>query len=292
MTQTLDFAPRVAPVADPTVSGLVIERTGITFTNPSPDRVHIEVVVRNIGSRVSMPDVMRIQSAPFGAFLPWRPLRSAFVPPIRPGEARVVALDVPAPATRPIGGFGSIPPRLLLTALFPEDEPRSREIPAGMPIPNRRPGSLAPDLLQLMCRPTAHWVGNLNVFVRGREVERHVASALRIHPGTTNSAMFMVGGGPDAYAFHMEGEGIRWGPTLRSLRNRGFDTHGRYGDPIQERMWIQVATTEPVILTMCPPAGCREGRLDVHVRQRSSGKEAVVEFTFDASAAGPGCYVV
>lgn len=287
MTQTLDIARRVAPIADPTFADLAVERTGITFMNPGRDRVHVEVVVRNTGSRVSEPALMRIESAPFGAFLPWRPLRSAVVPPIRPGGTHVVALDVPSPSTRPIGSFGSVPPRSLLTALFPEDDPQR------VAIPPRRPRPLAPDLFRLLDRRTSHWVGNLNVFLGARSVERHMASALRIRPGMTNLAIFMVGDGPDAYAFHMEGEGIGWEASLHSGRGlRDLRIDGRSQAPIEERNWIRTITTEPFILTIRPPAACREGRLDVHVHQRSTGKEAVVEFTFDAAAAGPGCYVV
>jgi hypothetical protein len=33
-------------------------------------------------------------------------------------------------------------------------------------------------------------------------------------------------------------------------------------------------------------------RGEVHVEQRSTGKEAIVEFSLDARAAGPGCFVV
>jgi hypothetical protein len=35
-----------------------------------------------------------------------------------------------------------------------------------------------------------------------------------------------------------------------------------------------------------------DGAVEVHVRQRSSSKTAVVEFTLSARAAGPGCYVL
>ncbi len=47
-----------------------------------------------------------------------------------------------------------------------------------------------------------------------------------------------------------------------------------------------------MLLAMCPPEGCRQGNVEVHVTQRSTGKTAIVEFSFDAAAAGPGCYVV
>jgi hypothetical protein len=41
-----------------------------------------------------------------------------------------------------------------------------------------------------------------------------------------------------------------------------------------------------------PPAGCAAGKLDVRVQQKSTGREAVVEFGFDPDAEGPGCYTV
>jgi hypothetical protein len=47
-----------------------------------------------------------------------------------------------------------------------------------------------------------------------------------------------------------------------------------------------------IFLALRPPANCREVNVDVHVTQLSTQKSAVVEFSFDATAAGPGCYVV
>ena len=38
--------------------------------------------------------------------------------------------------------------------------------------------------------------------------------------------------------------------------------------------------------------GMQEAAVEVHVCQRSTQQTAVVEFTFDSRAAGPGCYVV
>lgn len=59
-------------------------------------------------------------------------------------------------------------------------------------------------------------------------------------------------------------------------------------------MWVEVQTTALVELSVVPPEGCQQGELHVHVTQRSTGKEkeAVVEFSLDPRAAGPGCYVI
>ena len=46
------------------------------------------------------------------------------------------------------------------------------------------------------------------------------------------------------------------------------------------------------LLLVEPPAEAVTGAVNVHVCQKSSGREAVIEFTMDARAAGPGCYKV
>ena len=56
--------------------------------------------------------------------------------------------------------------------------------------------------------------------------------------------------------------------------------------------WVPLGGGHPILLRMEPPAECETGSLDVHVRQRSTGKSAVVEFSMDPRAMGPGCYVV
>jgi hypothetical protein len=57
-----------------------------------------------------------------------------------------------------------------------------------------------------------HWAGNINVFVGGKAVERHVAKALRVYPGRMNMAMFIVGsfGKADAYSFELVGLAPDW----------------------------------------------------------------------------------
>jgi hypothetical protein len=47
-----------------------------------------------------------------------------------------------------------------------------------------------------------------------------------------------------------------------------------------------------VALTVHPPKECSEDEAEVHVTQRSTGEVAIVEFSLDPNAAGPGCYTV
>jgi hypothetical protein len=47
-----------------------------------------------------------------------------------------------------------------------------------------------------------------------------------------------------------------------------------------------------MMLMICPPSGCSRGTVEVEVEQRSTGQSAIVEFSLDPKAAGPGCYVV
>jgi len=62
--------------------------------------------------------------------------------------------------------------------------------------------------------------------------------------------------------------------------------------PVRQSEWVMTRGRRLMILAMLPPEGCRQGNLEVHVTQRSSGKTAIVEFSLDPTAAGPGCYVV
>jgi len=45
-------------------------------------------------------------------------------------------------------------------------------------------------------------------------------------------------------------------------------------------------------LALCPPADCDAGSVNVHVRQRSTNRDAIVEFSLDPRAAGAACYTV
>jgi hypothetical protein len=270
------FDPVAAPPAQPELS---VERTDITFSNVAPDRLAVEVAVRNLGRARSRPTVALIRSAPLGAFVPWRPLTAVAVPALEPGAETTVRAEVPVPAPVALGTPGRVPPRRLLTALA-----------AGDPRP--RAGGLAPDLFRLLGRGGVHWAGNLNVFIGGKDVERHLAQALRVYPGRTNLALFMVGSGrPDGYAFHVGGDAAGWNPRLLDMTGaRSLSLEGRPGDGIPDGEWVELSHGI-LMLALEPPADATEGRVEVCVRQRSTDREAVVEFSLDARAAGPGCYV-
>src|SRR6476620_1759097 len=61
--------------------------------------------------------------APFGAFVPWRPLTQPIIPALEPDETREVGTEVPRTRPIPLGGFSRVPPRNLLTALSSPDQP-------------------------------------------------------------------------------------------------------------------------------------------------------------------------
>lgn len=317
---TITHSPRRTAVAS---AILRVERTDIHFFNVAPSRVGIEIAVHNDGDAPSRPTTMRIEVAALGAFLPWRPLAVRSVPAIPAGGQMRVAFEAERVAVQPLGSFERVPPERLATAaaagempgeparglwatlsytalraqsrakaaeLFRRRAERQRELEAT----SRARASLAFDLLELLGRGGTHWAGNLNVFLgRQRRVERHRAPALRIHPGKRNLAVFCLGTGPDAYNFEFAGEGGHWPTRLflaRGLLPRALST-GRSTELVHGR-WHEFAGTTSVFVEIQPPGSAERGALEVHVRQRSSGESAVVEFDLDARAARPGCYTL
>ena len=288
---------------------LRVERTDITFQDLPGDRVRIQVTVHNEGPSRSRPTVMRLESAPLGAFVPWQPLTSLSVPALEPGESRKLSTVVARPHPAPLGDFGRVPPRRLLTAVNSPDQP-SRRTGAALSLilnllrggqTNRLPGtaakqmpSLAPDLSEMLGRGQPHWAGNINVFIGSSPVERHLARALRVYPGRTNLAMFMVGGPgrSDAYAFELLELPTDWKAALHDVTNDRTLVVGPSGPPIHETEWVESAGGLVVMLATRPPDGCRTGNVEVHVTRRSCGTTAVVEFNMDPNAQGTGCYFV
>ncbi len=282
---------------------LVVERTDISFMDEGDDKVRISVNVRNTGRGISSPEPVFLQSAPLGAFVPWRPLKILRLPPLQPGESHLLTTVVARPRPRPLGSFDRVPPHRLLTALSSQDQPESDSGMSGMlqsflkrnSSSNARADAqgnadLAPDAWDLLNRRQRYWAGNINVFVGGRSVERHFAKALRIHPGCVNGAIFFVGGPTsDAYAFRLEGIPADWQATLQSPGERNLLSPGMY--PC-ENEWIESHGGMLLLLQVFPPESCQAGSLQVHVTQRSSGKTAIVEFDLDPSAQGPGCYML
>jgi hypothetical protein len=288
---------------------LDVARTDITFADVAPGRVHIAVTVWNRGEVRSAPADALLMAAPLGAFVPWRPLAVLPVPALEPGEPIVLETEVSRPATRPLGPPDRVAPRRLLTALGAEDDRpgpdrsgaagflalfrrlRSRHGSAARALPL---SGLPADPLELLGHGGAHWAGNLNVFVDRKPVERHLAQALRIYPGQVNLAMFVVGSGHrDAYRFELAGEGAGWDAVLHdmtTLHSLAFDRGS--AAPVTEGGWVSVDGQRLMFLALRPPADCAAGTVEVRVEQRSTGQTAVVEFSLDPRAAGPGCYVV
>jgi len=286
---------------------LCVERTDILFHDVAGDRVRIEVTVHNAGLHRSAPTPMRIESAPLGAFVSWRPLTRLIVPPLEPGESRELTAEVKRPRPAPLGDFNRVPPKKLLTAVSSPDQPSRHPVTgfATMLFRKERPtrpsvgdfpgrASLAADLWDLAGRSQPYWAGNINVFIGIHAIERHRARALRVYPGRTNLAMFLVGdiGRRDAYGFELLGLAADWKAGLYDITNRRSLVVDPADAPIQERQWVESNGGLMVMLASRPPVGSKTGNLEVHVTRRSCQKSAIVEFNLDPGAQGTGCYFV
>ena len=274
-------------------TGLTVQRTDILFTDVAPGRVAIEITVTNLGHEPTAPTYAVIGAAPLGAFVPWQPLTAVPMPALAPGESVVLHTEAARPRPRPLGPPDRVTPRQLLTAIEPEDEQPGQETRLGrirraqLTVP-----ALPADLTDLLTRGGMHWAGNLNVFVGGKAVERHMAQALRIYPGVLNTAMFVVGNGrPDAYRFHLDTT-ADVETTLYDMTTGGSLRIDLGREPVREGNWIEARGQCVMMLALRPPKDCGECKVAVHVTQRSSGSEAVVEFSLDPKAAGPGCYTL
>lgn len=290
---------RVRSTAVP-ASNLRVDRRRIRFQNTGPDQVRITVEVGNAGPTSSLPCRMRIDAAPFGAFLPWRRLTTLTVPSLQPGETtRLVTTEAQAGSGTSPGAAGIIP-RGLLTAIGANDENahRMRRGRGGIR-PTRvlgvlmrrmlsgNSGVLPPNLLELLAGPQPHWAGNLNIWIESRPVERHLAPRLRVHAGRANLAMFCIGGHDD-YAFRVEDQGLAWRHSIFDLRRGGLVDTQEY--PHSDGPWHSFRNAAPLLLVLRPPVNCPRGQVDVCVTQRSSGRTAHVEFDLDPLADGPGCF--
>ena len=280
-------------------AALTLERKDIVFHNPNPEEVEISITLSHVADRPSAPAMVRMQAAPLGAFVPWQPLGDVLVPMLEPRRRHILRFRLQRPRPTVLGDPSQLPIARLLNALAraePQRAPGAQLLLRfGGGSIGFQTGALPADLFELVGHANPHWAGNLNVFVGVRAVERHLAQALRIYPGRTNMAGFVVGCGPDAYAFHLVGDGAGWDAAL-------FDSeaHGKgaplcdpdRADPVVEDRWIQIRRQRFILLAIRPPADCTKGNVEVHVTQRSTGQTAVVEFSMDPQAAGPGCFVV
>lgn len=290
---------------------LVVDRTDITFHDLTRDSVMIQVKIRNEGEHRSSATSVRLESAPFGAFVPWRPLAILPVPALEPGESRELSVEAARPHPAPLGTFDRVPPTRVITAVkASSEEPTPQpglgvaallKIFRGRQSPARarestvvRSPSLPADLWEWIGREQPHWAGNINVFVGNRAVERHFARALRIYAGRTNLAIFDVGGQSksDAYAFQIAGLAPDWNAALYNMTDAKTILVGASDRPVQEQQWVEAAGMMLLVMAVRPPLVCEDGNLQVRVTQRSSQKSAVVEFNLDPTAQGAGCYVV
>lgn len=291
-------------------AGLKVDPMDITFENLSSDTVMIRVKIRNESERRSNPTQIRLESAPFGAFVPWRPLATLSVPVLEPGQSRELSVVAAHPHPTPLGDFDRVPPINVLTALNASPDQSSPRPATGIIalidlIRRRgtvRPGNsatarapmLPSDLWRWFGRDQPHWAGNINVFVGDRAVERHLAKALRIYSGRPNLAMFVVGGPGrrDAYTFDLVGLPVDWKAALYDVsRAKTLVVHSS-DKPVQEKQWVDAGTGIMLImLAVRPPMICEDGKLQVHVTRQSCKKTAIVEFDLEPTAQGPGCYV-
>jgi len=284
---------------------LQVARTDIDFRNVAPWRVRLSVTVCNVGNAASQSTTMAIQAAPLGAFVPWQDVTMLEVPAIPPHNRRVVTTDLSAPPpTKAIGDFSRVPPRKLIARFADGNE---RPLGTSWSDPLRQfmlrllgrdartetKFDLPDDPFQLLARSPIHWAGNINIHIGRTAVERHLAQALRIYPGKTNLAMFFVGDRRDEYQFALAGSGAAWDATLFDCAdNYMLSKAASQASAISLGNWTRMEPRRMILLAICPPEGCETGAVEVQVCQRSTGKQAVVEFSLDTNAAGAGCYTV
>src|SRR5690349_4301303 len=87
---------------------LRLDRTDISFHDSTKDKVRIEITLHNESAHRSTPTLMTIESAPFGAFVPWKPLAKIIVPAMEPGESRELRTEVARPRPLPLGDFSNL----------------------------------------------------------------------------------------------------------------------------------------------------------------------------------------
>jgi hypothetical protein len=264
---------------------LIVARGDIEFFDVTRECVCVRIKVHNISDRQAPSQSIEVSSAQLGAFLPWRHLDTLEVPSLMPGGMVVVETAVKRFRPLPLGPIDRVPPGALLTALKEDDDA------------NKRSGfnQLAASILDYVNSRDSYWVGNINVFVKNHSVERHHAPALRVQPGKLNIACFRVGNAnlSDEYAFRILGDGINWESRLfTSPLSRRSLVRSSESMEIEENCWVPASRSRIVYLKFCPPEDACRGKIDVEVTQRSTGRKVLVEFSLDAGADGPGCYVI
>ncbi len=282
------------PVSD---LGLRADRTDIWFENVNADLLRVSVRVTNDGTLPSPATEVQLESAPLGAFLSWQPLLTLAVPALMPHQSTIVSGVAWLSRPVPLGQLKSVTPAQLQAAIAapPEAEAPAAEQPApartSRPRLRRVPPVAASDPFALLGRGGLHWAGNIDVLMRNKAVERHLAQALRIYPGKTNMALFFVGDRKDGYRFDLTGMDVEWQAELLDLTNRSV-LHPRGAPNVPQAKWLELPGRSIFSLLLRPPSAAVEGKVQVHVQRQSDGVEAVVEFSLDSRAAGSGCYTV
>jgi len=233
--------------AEGTGTGLAVEREDICFYNVAADRLRIEVKVQNRSDTASNPELMMLQFAAFGAFVPWTPLQLLQVPRIRPGGSTLVSTEVVICEDGTLlaedGGAYSEDRKRYQDALRTiQDDEQLKTMSVWQVVARKvrklfaenrgighgpRDTSLAEveELFGLepadMPRADLHqgrsvyWVGNINVLMGDIDVERHEARAFRIYPGKINRSWFFLGGPPRcSTSFEILGAGEGWSTRL------------------------------------------------------------------------------
>ncbi len=127
---TMAYRPMVGDAA----SELRLRRSDIAFCNNGPDRICIDLVIRNPSTAYSRGTEAEIHAAPLGAFVAWRPLTTVRIPPIPAGAGyrlRATARYRRAPrrawfGAAPADGFAE---RAALAGRQPEMRSRQRRSP-------------------------------------------------------------------------------------------------------------------------------------------------------------------
>ena len=249
-----------------TTRQLLVQRTGIRFHNLDREHVAIEIEVENRGPATSEPASLRLEAAPLGAFVRWRPLATLAVPAIPPRRTQVLRIVVQQPRPQPPGSFSGLVPPALRTASGRE---RQRAVVGELggvvgelahslamlraPVAiSAHSTTLPPDPLDLLGGARPHWAGNLNVWIGDEPVERHLAPRLRIHAGRANLALFCVGDRPDRYAFRVECA-AEWGLALSDAASGASIECSR--EPGDEPRWLAVPGRSLVLAG--PPTAAR-----------------------------------